>query len=226
MATPQDPTDSGQQTGEQNANSAASPAGDKPNSQTPPTLEQYRQIAREEAMKAAQSTKDRRFDGLEREQSNQRTLLDDIQAKIDANPGMTIAQAKREVRLDQLLSDEPTGQTSQGSGAQPADDTVKRIVNKFSMEMSDPEVVQAIRDNPDSVDLSFALSELHLTRKTSPAPNLATNASPAGGGSVGGALSQADIETKAGQLDLLLREPTKNARAIAALQKELGPDYA
>lgn len=221
------PTDSGLPAGEQNANSATSqPAGDQPNSQTPPTLEQYRAIAREEAIRAAQGVKDRRFDGITREQNNQRTLLDDIQAKIDANPGMTIAQAKREVRLDELLNDEPAPPASQGSGTgAPADDTVKRIIAKFSMDTNDPEVLQAIRGNSDIADLSFALSELRETRKSSPTPNLATNASPAGGTSVGTSLTSAQVEEKAGKLAKLLREPTVNQQAIAALQKELGPDY-
>lgn len=227
MATP-NPTDSSLQTGTPDANLNASPAGGQPNSQgTPPTLEQYRLIAREEAEKAWQVGKDRRFSKIENEQVSQRTLLDQVQAKMDETPGMTIAQARREVKLDQLLADpEPAQPVSQGSGTPPAAETVKRLIDKFSMDMNDPEVIKAIRENSDTVDLSFALAGLQVTRKTSPTPNLATNASPAGGGSVGGGLSQADTETKAGQLDLLLREPTKNARAIAALQKELGPDYA
>ncbi len=121
----------------------------------------------------------------------------------------------------------PASPALQGSEAQGAADTsVKRLVEKMQLDINDPQVVQAIRENRDIVDLSAAFAEIQYVKKTSPTPTPATMAPPAGGASVASSLSVADIERKAGELDALLREPTMNAAKIAALQRELGPDYA
>lgn len=221
-------TDSGSQSGTQGANPAASQtAGVQQNSQAPLTAEQYRQIAREESEKVWQSGKDRRFSKIESEQTNQRTLLDAIEAKMGSDPTLTLRQAERAVKLDQLLDGNPLAQTPPGSEANgAASDTVKRLIDRFKMDTSDPEVAQAIRDNTDIVDLSAALAGLQVTRKTSPTPSPVTSTPSTAGTSLGGGLSKAEIEEKAGLLNDLLAEPTKNSARIKALQSELGPDYA
>lgn len=180
------PEDSGQALGVQDANPVVSQKqGVQPNSNGGGlTAEQYRQIAREEATKVAQSTKDRRFDGIEREQQNQRSLLERVEAKLVANPDMTFAQAKRDAQLDALLEPAPAAPVSTGS-RNDVPDVSEQIIESLGFDANDEEVSQIrARTSGNLSLLGDELKELIVSRATAPKPNAAVNAAPTSGVSV------------------------------------------
>src|SRR5688572_2137653 len=180
------PEDSGLPLGGQNANSAPSqPAGVQHSSQGGSlTAEQYRIIAREEAERAAQSVKDRRFDGIEREQKDQRSLLERVEAKLVANPDMPFSQAKREAQLDQLLEPAPAAPVSTGS-RNDAPDVGVQVIESLGLDLNDTEVAQIHARNTGNVKaMGLELRGLLESRATAPQPNAAANAAPVTGVSV------------------------------------------
>src|SRR5688572_20950754 len=182
------PEDSGLPLGGQNANSAPSqPAGVQQSSQGGSlTAEQYRAIAREEAIKAAQQVKDRRFDGIEREQQAQRTLMDRIEEKLAKNPDMSYAEAKEKSQIDQLIESNsaPAAPASTGS-RNDAPDVGVQVIESLGLDLNDTEVAQIHARNTGNVKaMGLELRGLLESRATAPQPNAAANAAPVTGVSV------------------------------------------
>lgn len=180
------PADSSPQAGVQDANPGTSaPAGGQPNSQAPMTPEQYRVIAREEAERVWQSGKDRRFNAIQNEQQEQRTLLQRIEEKMSANPNLSFAEAKRDAQIDTVLevqnsspaADRPA---SLGSGADsavksPEGSVELSLLQSFGFVDTDADVQRALLTHKgNAAALATALVEIQNNRKNQPPPSPAT----------------------------------------------------
>lgn len=184
--TNQLPADSGLPAGTQDANPAVSaPASAQPNSSgTLMTPEDYRRIAREESEKVWQSGKDRRFDQIGKEQARQSDLLARIEAKMNENPSLSIAQAKREAQLDMIVegsqSSAPSTPASQGSGAQGATSISEwDVLQELGLTENSPGVMDALREaggNP--AKFAAALYRQAAASAGRPNPTPALNAAP------------------------------------------------
>lgn len=167
----------------------------------------------------AQSEKDRGIAKVSKELETWRPVLEKVQSLAGLTPEQ-VAQVQREMEWDAMR--ERVFGNSQPVAAQPAQEqannSTEKALRKFQLDVNDPEVVTAIRENPDPFDQVAALAKISVARQSSPTPSPASNAAPAQGTTVPKA-------TRDG-LKAEYTQKMQAARGNPALVRQLRSEYA
>lgn len=152
--------------------------------------------------------------------------LDDDAAESAANS--VLDKQKKEQKRDELLelvakklgldSSQPVGNGNGGAV------DVAKVASEYGLKADDPEFVAAFsnRKYDNDKDARLDLVTFAYKQATKPQPSDADAASPPSGAPKK-AMTQSEIDTKAATLTALYKSPTKNAKQIAILEKELEP---
>ena len=155
------------------ANSAHSQApGDKPTStfDEAKLLERIGALVKDEVGKAVQSSKDRRFDKIEKTLSDYQPVLEKVKERLSPEDFATLQrdleweEMKRRTGL--LTSTSPTEQVGnqQATAAQPKSDVVKEL----GLDENDPDVARVLRESgPDPLKLA----KVAVSKAKTPAPD-------------------------------------------------------
>ena len=155
------------------ANSAHSQApGDKPTStfDEAKLLERIGALVKDEVGKAVQSSKDRRFDKIEKTLSDYQPVLEKVKERLSPEDFATLQrdleweEMKRRTGL--LTSTSPTEQVGnqQATAAQPKSDVVKEL----GLDENDPDVAKVLRESgPDPLKLA----KVAVSKAKTPAPD-------------------------------------------------------
>ena len=155
------------------ANSAHSQApGDKPTStfDEAKLLERIGALVKDEVGKAVQSSKDRRFDKIEKTLSDYQPVLEKVKERLSPEDFATLQrdleweEMKRRTGL--LTSTSPTEQVGnqQVTAAQPKSDVVKEL----GLDENDPDVARVLRESgPDPLKLA----KVAVSKAKTPAPD-------------------------------------------------------
>ena len=155
------------------ANSAHSQApGDKPTStfDEAKLLERIGALVKDEVGKAVQSSKDRRFDKIEKTLSDYQPVLEKVKERLSPEDFATLQrdleweEMKRRTGL--LTSTSPTEQVGnqQATAAQPKSDVVKEL----GLDENDPDVARVLRESgPDPL----RLAKVAVSKAKAPAPD-------------------------------------------------------
>ena len=203
------------------ANSAHSQApGDKPTStfDEAKLLERIGALVKDEVGKAVQSSKDRRFDKIEKTLSDYQPVLEKVKERLSPEDFATLQrdleweEMKRRTGL--LTSTSPTEQVGnqQATAAQPKSDVVKEL----GLDENDPDVAKVLRESgPDPLKLA----KVAINRAKTPTPD--PTSAPAMGSAPVASISAEKIEQLAAERNQLYREPSKNRARIQAIEKQL-----
>jgi hypothetical protein len=193
--------------------------------------EALRPVIKEESERAAQSVKDKRFNQFEKRDDSVKELLATLKAaNVPIPPGVEAQYQLRDM-LDEELARRGVApvpdKSISGAGASKTDNfNVVEELQKFGFTTNDPDVMKKVQDlgkglyrNPDHFRADIA--ELAVTKLKPPTPSSLLNSPAKGGGGGSQQLDEAEREKLSGNLIDLMREPTKNAAQIEALQKRL-----
>ncbi len=178
------------------------------------TDSEFASIVKELALPVAQSTKDRRFDKLEKTQASFAEQLAEFQ-RWKTIPGVSdeAAIALMEATQRNVV---PTGPAvpQAGQAPQTAEPSVDmtQLLNVLGLAQNDAEVTQILRNGGNTHDF-IALA---VKRRSQPAPNVAT-VLPTGSGQT--VPSEDDLETLTAQLDELMKHPAENWQSIKKVKE-------
>lgn len=153
------------------------------------------------------------------------TGLDDDAAETAANSA--IEKRTKEQKRDALLeavakklgldSPDPVG-NGQGKAVD-----VAKVISEYGLKNDDPDVIAAFtnRQFADEKDARLAVLDLAYKKATKPQPSDADGASPPSAQVP--KMDVSKVDEKAARLNLLYKAPTKNAKEIEQLEKELEP---
>ena len=176
--------------------------------------------------RSVQSTKDKRFSKLEEGTSILKDVLTTLKGK-----GVEIPQEmERDIETREYIQravaeavplQASGGTPNAGAGASGQFDALS-VLKPLGLDSADPEVINLLKGqyrNPDHFQAEAA--RLAYTKAVKPAPS-AAGAPPLGGGTGQHALTEAEKEPKYAKLTELYKTPTKSAKEIKSLEKELG----
>lgn len=183
--------------------------------------EQFRKIAREEAERAAQSTKDKRLGQIEKQLTDFAPILERVATLTNMSPEQK-AQIQRDLEWDEMRKRvlyQDTGGNAAAPQSPSKTDPSLEVIKALDLDDNDPQVVAAVRDNENPVKLAVALANLKLSRASQPQPTPASIAAPASGS--GGSYNASQVEGKITRYNELARNPQANHSEMVRLKKEL-----
>jgi hypothetical protein len=140
-------------------------------------LLEYRKIAREEAERAVQSTKDKRFSAIEKQVGESRSILERVK-KMTGMSDEDFEKLEDRMLLDELKASR-NQQTQTGAPASSgtrngsAADEALEIIESAGFSQDDPDVISFLADNPSSAKLTGKLIKLGIERASKPIPSAA-----------------------------------------------------
>ena len=170
--------------------------------------------------KKVQSVKDRRFDEMDKRLGGAEAVLERVK---DLIPAEKFNELKKDLEFEDLkrrvYGDEPKPVAVASAAID-----VAKVASEYGLKADDPEFVAAFssRKYTDEKDARLDLVTFAYKQATKPQPSDADAASPPSGAPKK-AMTQSEIDTKAATLTALYKSPTKNAKQIAILEKELEP---
>lgn len=201
-------------------------SGDKQTSTQAPVFSAEQQAWIEDLVKRTdQSAKDKAYRQIERKVTSNQDQLDKF-AELLKQPGMTVDKAKREMQIDQLLTEayaQPASAppASSNAGQQKAPDTVDftAIYQAVGVDPNNNDVVRlTMQHGGNEAGLKAALVDYKMRQNSQPAANPATAAAPSGGGSPS---AQTQLDNLNSEMAGLMKNPRANYNRIQEIQKEI-----
>jgi hypothetical protein len=174
--------------------------------------------------RGTQSEKDRAVARVTKQMDDWKPTLEKLAQLAALTPEKTaeISQAMEYQEMREIVRNLSSG--TQQSAAPvveaPASEASLDIVKELGLDVSDPQVAQAIRDNQNIGKLASALAKVAVTRAQSPTPSLGSSPAPTGGGA-SARITDSEKEVKYAKLAQMYKQPTLYATQIVQLEQEL-----
>lgn len=174
--------------------------------------------------RGTQSEKDRAVARVTKQMDDWKPTLEKLAQLAALTPEKTaeISQAMEYQEMREIVRNLSSGNQQPAAPVvdAPASEASLDIVRELGLDISDPQVAQAVREHRSPAKLAGVLAKVAVARAQSPTPSLGSSPAPSGGGA-SVPMNSSEKEAKWAELSTLYKAPTANASRIAALEKEL-----